>query len=276
MEIFCFLILGGSTEDIVVLDAAPPSRTAVLANGAVRMQSPFTTPTSCGDAACRQLAMPSPSGNARSSVRPPSRDRRSSVPPRARQIFTDPLIRNSTAYRLSTLSVAGGPRYSEAGEALSAFRISKARCTLPSDRDRFLSVIEAAYGDQSPFDGAVRMLLAGGLHQDARVRWSTSNNRDSDQQSSLSSSFVPQHPSSELRGAPRTLSNERRLTCMAVLAKVLTRLGSARVTTRDGRERTCRHGWEQSPQRQGEAFDRTTCILSAYPNGGSRGSVAML
>lgn len=130
MEIFCFLILGGSTEDIVVLDAAPPSRTAVLANGAVRMQSPFTTPTSCGDAACRQLAMPSPSGNARSSVRPPSRDRRSSVPPRARQIFTDPLIRNSTAYRLSTLSVAGGPRYSEAGEALSAFRISKVRAAI--------------------------------------------------------------------------------------------------------------------------------------------------
>ena len=42
---------------------------------------------------------------------------------------------------------------------LTKFEASKAQCFLKHDRERLLAVVEASFGDLSPFDKAVRKLL---------------------------------------------------------------------------------------------------------------------
>ena len=48
----------------------------------------------------------------------------------------------------------------DAASKLKWFDASKAMCFLPSDRDKLLAIIEAAFGDLKPFSVQVRSLLS--------------------------------------------------------------------------------------------------------------------
>jgi len=52
------------------------------------------------------------------------------------------------------------PRHAGAAASdLSSFRLSEAACTVAGDRERFIDVIESAYGTAAPFELAVQHLL---------------------------------------------------------------------------------------------------------------------
>ena len=51
-------------------------------------------------------------------------------------------------------------------EQFATFNVGKAQCSLASDRDHLLAVIEAGFGDFDTFNRVARNLLASRLHEE--------------------------------------------------------------------------------------------------------------
>ena len=137
MEIFCFVVLGGSQNDIEVL--------------------PLGAPTPGRKVPAASLAPGAPPPPLSSSPPPPTRRRPSTAPTKTRGVsrFATPPL---------------GHTHRGASEVARNFCARRALCYHARDRERLLGAIEAAYGDTEPFDAAVRSLLDSSAHEPSSAR----------------------------------------------------------------------------------------------------------
>ena len=130
MEIFCFVVLGGSQNDIEVLPLGAPTPGRKVPVASLAPGAPPSPP----------------------SPPPPTRRNASTAPTETRG-----------ATRLATPPLGYTRR--GASEVARNFCARRALCFHARDRERLLGAIEAAYGDTEPFDAAVRNLLDSSAHE---------------------------------------------------------------------------------------------------------------
>ena len=137
MEIFCFVVLGGSQNDIEVL--------------------PLGAPTPGRKVPAASLAPGAPPPPSPSSPPPPTRRRPSTSPTKTRG-----------ASRFATPPLGHTRR--GASEVARNFCARRALCYHARDRERLLGAIAAAYGDTARFAAAVRSLLDSSAHEPSSAR----------------------------------------------------------------------------------------------------------